>query len=231
MHVIDAVELWLRHLSTVVSLPWFVLIGSFAEEVISPIPSLLVMGTAGTIAFARGLSIWHLFLFSCIGNIGKTAGAYIYYVIGDKMEDLVVPRYGKYFGVTHREIEEIGRKFTGTWKDAALLFLLRAIPFFPTTTTSVVCGILKMRLSEYLSITFVANFIKDFVYLLVGYAGLARYRRYQVLFPHRDWHRHRASLVSLVESPQEGRVAVGADLPLVASVDVCNWLHNSLRNR
>lgn len=173
MHVIDAVELWLRHLSTVVSLPWFVLIGSFAEEVISPIPSLLVMGTAGTIAFARGLSIWHLFLFSCIGNIGKTAGAYIYYVIGDKMEDLVVPRYGKYFGVTHREIEEIGRKFTGTWKDAALLFLLRAIPFFPTTTTSVVCGILKMRLSEYLSITFVANFIKDFVYLLVGYAGLA----------------------------------------------------------
>lgn len=173
MHVIDAVELWLRHLSTVVSLPWFVLIGSFAEEVISPIPSLLVMGTAGTIAFARGLSIWHLFLFSCIGNIGKTAGAYIYYVIGDKMEDLVVPRYGKYFGVTHREIEEIGRKFTGTWKDAALLFLLRAIPFFPTTTTSVVCGILKMRLSEYLSITFVANFIKDFAYLLVGYAGLA----------------------------------------------------------
>ena len=35
------------------------------------------------------------------------------------------------------------------------------------------CGILKMRLSEYLVLTFVANFIKDFMYLLVGYAGLA----------------------------------------------------------
>jgi membrane protein DedA with SNARE-associated domain len=173
MHFIAFSELWLRHLSEVVSLPWFVLIGSFAEEMISPIPSLLVMGTAGTIAFARGLSVWHLLGLSFIGNIGKTMGAYIYYVIGDKLEDLVVPRYGKYFGVTHKQIEEIGKKFTGTWKDAALLFLLRITPFFPTTTVSVVCGILKMRLSEYLSLTFVANCIKDFMYLLVGYAGLA----------------------------------------------------------
>lgn len=173
MNFIAFSELWLRHLSEVVSLPWFVLIGSFAEEMISPIPSLLVMGTAGTIAFARGLSVWYLLLLSFIGNTGKTVGAYIYYVIGDKLEDIIVPRYGKYFGVTHRQIEEIGRKFTGTWKDAMLLFLLRITPFFPTTTVSVVCGILKMRLSEYLVLTFVANFIKDFMYLLVGYAGLA----------------------------------------------------------
>lgn len=173
MHFIAFSELWLRHLSEVVSLPWFVLIGSFAEEMISPIPSLLVMGTAGTIAFARGLSVWYLLLLSFIGNTGKTVGAYIYYLIGDKLEDIIVPRYGKYFGVTHRQIEEIGRKFTGTWKDAMLLFLLRITPFFPTTTVSVVCGILKMHLSEYLVLTFVANFIKDFMYLLVGYAGLA----------------------------------------------------------
>lgn len=166
-------ELWLRHLSEVVSLPWFVLIGSFAEELISPIPSLLVMGTAGTLSFVRGLSVWHLLLFSFIGNIGKTAGAFIYYVIGDKLEDVVVPRFGKYFGVTHAQVEQIGRKFTGTWKDAALLFLLRLIPFFPSTTTSIACGIIKMRLSEYLALTFSANFIKDFIYLLIGYAGVA----------------------------------------------------------
>ena len=78
MHFIAFSELWLRHLSEVVSLPWFVLIGSFAEEMISPIPSLLVMGTAGTIAFARGLSVWYLLLLSFIGNTGKTVGAYIY---------------------------------------------------------------------------------------------------------------------------------------------------------
>ena len=173
MHLIAFFEFWLRHLSTAVSLPWFVLIGSFAEEVVSPIPSLLVMGTAGTIAFARGLGIGYLFALACVGNIGKTAGAYVYYVIGDTLEDLVVPRYGKYFGVTHREIEKIGKKFTGTWKDAALLFFLRGIPFVPTTPVSIVCGILKMRLAEYLVTTFIANFIKDFVYLLIGYAGLA----------------------------------------------------------
>ncbi len=170
-------ELWLRHLSEVVSLPWFVLIGSFVEEVISPIPSLLVMGTAGTIAFAQGMGISYLLFLSLSGNIGKTAGAYIYYVIGDKLEDMVVPRYGKYFGVTHREIERIGKKFTGGWQDALILFLLRVLPFLPTTPVSISCGILKMRLSEYITITFVANFIKDFVYLLVGYAGLSMLHR------------------------------------------------------
>ncbi len=173
MHFIAFFESWLQHLSEVVSLPWFVLIGSFAEEVISPIPSLLVMGTAGTIAFARGLSVWNLLLLSFIGNIGKTLGAFIYYRIGDTLEDVVVPRFGRYFGVTHGQIEAIGKQFTGTWKDATLLFFLRLIPFFPTTSVSIACGILKMRLPEYLSITFGANFIKDFMYLLVGYAGLA----------------------------------------------------------
>ncbi len=173
MHFLAFSELWLRHLSEIVSLPWFVFIGSFAEEIISPIPSLLVMGTAGTIAFASGLSIWNLVGLSFVGNIGKTAGAWIYYVIGDKLEDMIVPRYGKYFGVTHGQIEHIGKKFTGTWKDAAMLFFLRVIPFFPTTPVSVVCGIIKMRLSEYLMLTFAGNFIKDFMYLLSGYAGLA----------------------------------------------------------
>lgn len=177
MHIITFLELWIRHLSGVVSLPWFVLIGSFAEEVVSPIPSLLVMGTAGTLAFSRGMRIEYLLMLSFIGSIGKIAGAWIYYMIGDKLEDLVVPRYGKYFGVTHSQIEQIGKKFTGTWKDAALLFFLRLIPFFPTTTVSVLCGIIKMRLLEYLTLTFLANFIKDFVYLLFGYVGLATLHR------------------------------------------------------
>ncbi len=177
MHFIAFSELWLRHFSETVSLPWFVLIGSFAEEIISPIPSLLVMGIAGTLAFARGMSLWQLFGLSLFGNIGKTAGAFIYYVIGNKLEDIVVPRYGKYFGVTHEGVESVGKQFTGTWKDAALLFVLRAVPFFPTTTVSVVCGIFKMRLSEYLTITFSAGVIKDFVYLLIGYAGVAKISR------------------------------------------------------
>jgi membrane protein DedA with SNARE-associated domain len=177
MHALAFSELWLRHLSQIVSLPWFVLIGSFAEEVISPIPSLLVMGTAGTIAFARGMGIGYLLTLSFVGNIGKTAGAWIYYAIGDALEDIFVPRFGKYFGVTHREIEQIGKRFTGGWKDAVALFLLRVLPFLPTTPVSLSCGIIKMRLSEYLAITFVANFIKDFVYLLVGYAGIAAFGR------------------------------------------------------
>lgn len=173
MDIIAFSESWLRHLSEIVSLPWFVLIGSFAEEVISPIPTLLVMGTAGTLTFARGLPLSYLFFLSLMGNIGKTAGAYIYYVIGDKLEDLVVPRYGKYFGVTHQEVTRIGKRFTGGWQDALVLFLLRALPFLPTTPVSITCGILKMRRSEYLTITFVANFIKDIGYLFVGYAGIA----------------------------------------------------------
>lgn len=175
MHWLNIVEQIVREYASVIPLPWFVFIGSFFEEVISPIPAALIMGTAGSLALFDGKTMWYLLLLAVIGNLGKTLGAWLYYFIGDKLEDLLVKPVTKYLGIQHEDIESIGKRFTGHhWKDGGVLFLLRLLPPFPTTPVSLAAGIIKMDLKVFLIATYAGNFFKDLLYLYVGYAGLAQ---------------------------------------------------------
>lgn len=153
----------------------FVFIGSFLEEVISPIPSALIMGTAGSLALMQGEPIWYLLFLAIVGNLGKTFGAWCYYFLGDKLEDVFIPKATKWFGIRHQDLESIGKRFVGHhWKDGGVLFLLRLLPPFPTTPVSIVAGIIKMDLRVFLIATYAGNFFKDLLYLYIGYAGIAK---------------------------------------------------------
>ncbi len=173
---------WFSSLETVVKyyafhtpLELFVFVGSFLEEVISPIPSALIMGTAGSLALLQGDPLWYLLLLAAIGNAGKTLGAWLYYLIGDRLEDVFIVKATKWFGIRHEDLESIGKRFVGHhWKDGGVLFLLRLLPPFPTTPVSVVAGIIKMDLRVFLIATYAGNFFKDLLYLYIGYAGIAR---------------------------------------------------------
>ncbi len=166
---------WFAWHAAHVPLGWFVLIGSFLEEFISPIPAMFITGIAGSIALARHEAWWYLLSLALLASVGKTVGAYFYYYLGDKGEDLLVGRVGKFFGVTHEDIEQAGKRFAGQhWKDGGALFLTRALPFMPTTPFSLAAGIFKMDIRVYVSVTIVGYFIKDMGYLLVGYPGLAK---------------------------------------------------------
>jgi len=181
MSFFHTIEQFIVHFSAVVPLPLFVFLGSFLEEVISPIPSALVMGTAGTLAMVNGKVFWYLFLLATIGNIGKTSGAFIYYFIGDKLEDVFVKPLSRYFNINHQSIENIGKRFTGHhWKDGGILFLIRLFPPFPTTPVSLACGAIKMDKRVFLLATYAGNFLKDLVYLYIGYVGFASF--------HSLWH-------------------------------------------
>lgn len=178
MNILAIVESWLRALSQAVPLEAFVFIGSFLEEVISPIPSTLIMGLAGSLAAADAKTLLFLVWLSVIGNAGKIIGSFFYYVLGDKMEDFAVRKIGRFFGVTHAGIESIGAKFTGHWKDGLILFSLRLVPFLPTAPISIAAGVIKMSKRTFLIATFLGNFLKDFVYLLIGYTGIVALRKF-----------------------------------------------------
>jgi membrane protein DedA with SNARE-associated domain len=153
----------------------FVFVGSFFEEVISPIPSALIMGTAGTLALMQGKVLWYLVLLAAVGNVGKSLGAWCYYFLGDKLEDVLMPKMTSWFGIRHTDLESIGKRFVGHhWKDGGILFLLRMLPPFPTTPVSIVAGMIKMDLRVFLVATYAGNFVKDLIYLYIGYAGIAR---------------------------------------------------------
>ncbi|OGI14371.1 MAG: hypothetical protein A3E38_00350 [Candidatus Moranbacteria bacterium RIFCSPHIGHO2_12_FULL_54_9] len=175
MNFFNAIEQFVRAYATEVPLPWFVFIGSFFEEVVSPIPSALIMGTAGSLALVDGRALAYLVLLALIGNLGKTLGAWLYYFIGDKLENILVKPLAKYFGVKHEEIESIGQRFTGHhFKDGGTVFLLRIVPFVPALPVSLAAGIIKMDVRVFLAATYAGNFLKDLLYLYIGYAGLAK---------------------------------------------------------
>lgn len=175
MNFFNAIEHVVRTYATEVPLEWFVFIGSFFEEVVSPIPSALIMGTAGSLALVDGRSLAYLVLLALIGNVGKTFGSWLYYFAGDKLENILVRPLTKYFGVKHEDIESIGKRFTGHhWKDGGTVFLLRIVPFVPALPVSLTAGIIKMDVWVFLIASYLGNFLKDLLYLYIGYAGLAK---------------------------------------------------------
>lgn len=175
MNWLGAIEQFVRAYATQVPLTWFVFVGSFFEEVVSPIPAAFIMGIAGSLALIDGRTLWYLLLLAVVGNLGKTLGAWFYYFLGDKLEDLFIKPITKYLGIQHDDIQNIGKRFTGHhWKDGGVLFLLRLLPPFPTTPVSLAAGIIKMDLKVFLLATYAGNFFKDLMYLYIGYVGLAK---------------------------------------------------------
>ena len=170
-----AIALWFKIYATQVPLGWFVFAGSFLEEMISPIPAMLITGIAGSIALVQHYLWWQIGILIFLASLGKTLGAWIYYMIGDKAEDILIGRVGKWFGVTHADVERVGKRFEKHHAlDGGVLFVTRVLPFMPTTPFSLASGIFKMNIRLYLSVTMLGYFIKDTGYISIGYFGLAR---------------------------------------------------------
>lgn len=169
----DGVLLWLQNLATEVPLPLFVIIGGVVEEIIAPIPSPIVNGLAGSIVRVQGLGVPYILWICLLSSIAKTASTWIFYVLGDKFEDAVAPRFGKYIGVTHEDLEHFGEHFQGGWKDDVILLVLRSIPVMPSTPISLICGVLKINMRTYIVSTIIGFFIRGLFFTLLGYSGLA----------------------------------------------------------
>lgn len=157
----------------------FTLIGSFLEEVVSPIPSPFVLTTSGSLADAQGYAVWLLFWLATIAAIGKTVGAVLLYVVVDKGEDFFMEKFGKKLGITHEDIERIGQSLKKGNRDDIALFLARALPIVPSAPLSIVCGFIKIPFRTYLVTTFFGSIIRGMFYLLLGYFGLSALQEFQ----------------------------------------------------
>ncbi len=173
--MINQIVDYIKILASSIPLEAFVFIGSILEEIIAPIPSPLVMMIAGTLAHAQNHTLPYLLLLALVASLGKTIGSWFFYILADKTEDLLLTRFGKILGVSHKEVETIGKHFNGGWKDDVILFLLRAVPIMPTTIASLVCGFIKLNIRTYLRATFFGYFVRSFIFLYLGYTGIATY--------------------------------------------------------
>ena len=168
----------LERLSKTIPLPLYSSIGGLIEEIIAPIPSPIIMTTAGSIALEQNRTILYVVGISLLAAVGKTIGAWVIYYVADVGEDIVLSRFGKFLGISHKEIESLGKRFNNTWKDDVLLVLLRAIPIFPGAPVAAVCGLIKLNMRTYLQSTFIGVWIRSMIFAFTGYYGMSHVNQY-----------------------------------------------------
>lgn len=150
----------------------FVFVGCFIEEVFSPIPSFVVLIPAGVAALVQGIGWWYLPILALFGATGRVLGSLILYFIADKSEDWLFGGGRRWFGVSHKQIERVGRRFSGTGRDLLVLFLLNAVPVLPTSLLSLTCGFIKINLRTFVVATFFGSATNAVFYMSLGYAGI-----------------------------------------------------------
>jgi membrane protein DedA with SNARE-associated domain len=150
----------------------FVLIGSFVEEVISPIPSFVVMIPAGAAAQVQGVGWAYLLVLGLLGGLGRMVGSIVLYVLADKAEDWLFAKGRSFFGITHKQMERFGKRFSGRPRDFTALVLLNAVPVIPTALLSLTCGFIKINFRMFVLATFFGATVNAVFYMSIGYAGL-----------------------------------------------------------
>lgn len=173
MQIISILITYLETIAAKTPLELFSLLGAFIEELIAPIPSPFVMTLAGSITKAHAKPLVYLLVVAAIGAFGKTLAGWILYFITDKAEDLVLTKFGKFFGVTHESVEKIGKYFSGGKKDAIALAILRSVPIMPSSPISIVCGFIKINIKVFIIFTFLGSIVRNMFFLYLGYTGLA----------------------------------------------------------
>jgi len=136
-----------------------ILLGMFLESSVLPIPSELVLVSAG----ALGIPIANIVVF---GSIGSTLGSIIGYAIGRFGGRPFMERYGKYLLITEAKLltaESWVKKYGNI-----TVFVSRLIPFVPFKVFSISAGILRMDLPSFLLYTFLGMIPRSFILAYLG---------------------------------------------------------------
>lgn len=170
MHITDIATYVFHYLSSF-PLPLITLILSFGEDLIAPLPSPVILGGIGLLARTEIHNPISIYLLIIIAAGGKTLSAMFFYTLADRFEDRIPKSYYKKLGISHEKIEQFGERISrGRWDDVTL-FVMRAIPSFPSATVSVAAGFFKTNYKTYVLATFLGYLIPSALYILAGYHG------------------------------------------------------------
>lgn len=167
----DALLAYLEALSQSVSPYTFVFIGGILEELVAPIPSYLVGGTAGSLAATQQFSLLEIALLILVASISKTLGGILIYLVSARFHGLVYKVMERFLRIKQSEIDKLTNKFTQGGRDDLSLFILRAFPLFPTMPVSIVAGLIKLPFKTYIVASFLGYIIRNAAYIMGGYQG------------------------------------------------------------
>lgn len=139
--------------------PFGIFFGMFLESSIIPIPSEVVLFSAGAVGFS-------IIDVTVYGALGSTTGAVVGYYIGKKGGRPVLDRYGRYLLVTKDKLSFVDNWFK-RWGDYSVL-VSRLIPLIPFKIFSIAAGISRMDLKNFVLWTFVGSIPRCFLLAYLG---------------------------------------------------------------
>ncbi len=185
--MIDNLLIWLsstmEHIITVLG-PWGVSLLMAIESCNIPLPSEAVLPFAG-ILVNKGVMNFHVA--AIFGAIGCVLGSIPSYYLGYFGGRPFVEKYGKYFLISHKDLEE-----ADAWVDKYgdwAFFLCRMLPVV-RTFISLPAGILRARKRTFFTLTFLGSLI--WCYLLV-YVGVKMGENMEAL--KHIWHKFDAVII------------------------------------
>lgn len=152
---------------------WGVFWACMIEEIVTPIPSALIMMASGFFllkgAFSVALLSKLIFVVVLPATIGVTLGSFVIYAIGFYGGKTVLDKWGKWFGLSWEDVSKFQNKPIVKKTEVWALFITRATPFIPSTTVAFFCGFIRQKISTYVLITLTGVFIRSFILALMGW--------------------------------------------------------------
>ena len=161
---------YLEHLSQTVSPELFVISGALIEEIIAPIPSSVVLTTAGGLLRAQAYPWYWLILIALLAGSSKALAATGFYFLADKLEDRIPPKIRTFFGLQKHELETYGTILSKNQRSFWVLLLLWSSPL-PTLPISLVSGFIKIKWHSFITAAIIGLSIRSTGYLILGYQG------------------------------------------------------------
>lgn len=152
---------------------WGVLFLAFAQEIFPPLPSTVITFSAGVLFLTGEVlgvdAFVRLFLYVGIPiAIGLSIGALVIYGIVYWGGKPVVERWGRFAGVSWKEIEQLQNNMKGRKADDIVLFLARATPVIPSVAINVFAGLVRWPPISFFLNTFFGTVIRS---MWVGFLG------------------------------------------------------------
>jgi len=143
------------------------------EQVISPIPSVLIPMSAGFLLVPADLSFWAAILqiirqISLPYALGASLGSSVLFLGALFGGQLLIAKFGKFFGLSLKNIERFKNKFTRGIKDEIIILLLIALPVTPISLVAASCGIIGIAPLEFYPLILAGTFIRS---LFLGWLG------------------------------------------------------------
>jgi membrane protein DedA with SNARE-associated domain len=154
--------------------PWAVFGGSILEQIVTPIPSSVVVLGASFflmkgVAMSAGSLQTMFFNISIPAALGVTLGSLLYYGISYKIGIPFVERAGKYLGVSVEDLEGVEKRLKESRYENLFLFTARCVPVIPSIAISLFCGLIRYNPRNYVLITFFGAMVQASILGIIGW--------------------------------------------------------------